>query len=89
MFKDTQQKDPVAYNYVEEVPIKCNIFSYSDEDRTCTDVFCTIIGVVFSLVLLIFAFTWFNWGNSYIKVDTYVKTHFPTDSSGALCGVDD
>jgi hypothetical protein len=58
-----QNGPPVTYNYAEEVPIKCNIlYLYIDEHRSCTDVFCTIVGLLFSAVLIILGITFFKWG---------------------------
>lgn len=65
---------PVPYNFTEEVPIKY-------EHRTCTDVFCTIIGLLFSVIMIVFGLTLFDY-------DSYIKSNFPTDSDGKLCGVD-
>lgn len=30
----------------------------------------------------------FNWGTFFNNLDTFVKSNFPTDSDGNLCGVD-
>lgn len=42
---------------------------------------CIIVGLVFSLVMIILGITLFNY-------DNYVKSNFATDSDGKLCGVD-
>jgi|688.fasta_scaffold135502_2 hypothetical protein len=58
-----QNGPPVTYNYTEEVPIKCNIlYLCIDEHRSCTDVFCTIVGLLFSVVMIILGITFFKWG---------------------------
>ncbi len=79
---------PVPYNFTEEVPIKCNSFSNLDEHRTCTDVFCTIIGLLFSVIMIVFGLTLFDYGTASLSLDSYIKSNFPTDSDGKLCGVD-
>lgn len=58
----------------DEIPIKY-------EDRNCTDVCCLVVGIAFTLIMAIISFSIYDY-------DTYVKSSFPTDSDGRLCGVD-
>ena len=50
--------------------------------------FCIILGVTFSVLLILIAL--FGYNNCKIKhyLDHYIQSNFPTDSDGKLCGVD-
>ena len=38
--------------------------------------------------MAIISFSIYDYGNLFFILDTYVKSSFPTDSDGRLCGVD-
>lgn len=64
-------------------------YSYVDSKRTCTDVFCLIFGVVFSLIMLILALALYNYCTSINNYAAkFYKANFPSDSNGSLCGID-
>lgn len=43
----------------------------ADEDRTCTDVFCLIIGLVYSLTIFILAIVLFDYSISHFMKITF------------------
>lgn len=57
-----------------------------DASRVCTDKVCIIFGLAFILVLFIITFSLYDEGNPYSYLETYLKSSFPTDSDGRLCG---
>ena len=52
------------------MPIECNYADSLDDHRTCTDVLCIIVGVVFSLVMIILGITLFNYGTHSLTQTT-------------------
>ena len=44
--------------------------------------------MLFSLAMLLVCIFAYNQGNSSNHSEKYIKTNFPTDSSGRLCGID-
>lgn len=59
-----------------------------DEKRNCTDIFCLIIGLVFSIALIAIFMTFYKFGTILSIQDTYVKSTYPSDSDGKVCGYD-
>ena len=45
----------------DEIPIECKILLKPDEDRNCTDMCCLIIGVLFTIVLVVIGFSVYNY----------------------------
>ena len=79
------------YESIESVPTPCTAYCYDrlDDERNCTDICCCGIGILFTLVMLLFAIFGMETGTlSAIITEKYVKSNFPTDSEGRLCGVD-
>lgn len=58
------------------------------DERTCTDIFCLILGVSFTVIMLIAATASYNHRNKFYKQENYLKSNFPADSDGSLCGYD-
>lgn len=58
------------------------------DERTCTDIFCLILGVSFTVIMLIAATVCYNHGTTFYNKENYLKTNFPADSDGSLCGHD-
>jgi len=61
---------------------------YLEKHRYCTDKLCIYIGVSFTIILLILTAVLFNNGKYKIYKDHYIKTSFPSDSDGRVCGID-
>lgn len=59
-----------------------------DNKRTCTDVFCLIVGLLFSIIMIILALVLFNYGKNSHYSANYFQANFPADSDGVLCGKD-
>lgn len=57
-----------------------------DINRRRTDVCCTIWAVLFSVTLLVYAIAAINTGTSESYAGNLIKTNFPTDGAGKLCG---
>lgn len=57
---------------IKDVPIK-------DNQRNCTDIICTIIGITFGIFMFIMAIV-------LMKKDNYYRSNFPTDSNKIPCG---
>ena len=55
------------------------MFLFIDDERSCTDIFCLIVGILFTVIMIVLAVVVFNY-------DTFLKSSFPTDSDGKLCG---
>ena len=47
-----------------------------------------MIGILFTVVMLVISFAIFNQGIIVKYLDTFVKSNFPTDSDGRTCGFD-
>lgn len=51
------------------------------DKRTCTDLFCTIIGAAFTLLILVGAI-------AVMDLNNLQKITYPTDSQGRMCTLD-
>lgn len=58
------------------------------DERTCTDIFCIVLGVSFTVIMLIAATVSYNHRNKFHNPENYLKSNFPADSDGSLCGYD-
>lgn len=72
-------------NFQQQVKLSYNNLV---DERTCTDVFCLILGVSFTVIMLIIATACYNHGISFYNTENYLKSNFPADSDGSLCGFD-
>lgn len=50
--------------------------------------FCAVIGILYTLSLVVAAFIVFNNGTIAHMLDHYMRTSFPSDSQGRVCGYD-
>jgi hypothetical protein len=71
-FRNPGETKLVFYEELSKVPIE-------NDDRRCTDILCTIIGLGFTIALAILAIITFD-------KPQYLKEVFPADTEGFTCG---
>ena len=59
-----------------------------ESDRKCTDLVCTFGGLLFTIVLILFALFMYNYSTIYIDIAHEIRTSFPSDSQGRVCGLE-
>lgn len=80
------KKEPLQpYGALTEVPIACKYLAYVDNDRTCTDVCCIILGVIFFLGMLVPTFFLYNDSIYFVTAVNFQRSNFATDSDGNVC----
>lgn len=72
----------------EELPLPGTFVVYADHQRKRTDICCTIWAVLFSASLFVFAVYSLNASIIHAKQGHLVRSYFPVDSHGKLCGYD-
>lgn len=77
-----------SINKSNKFPLNVNTSLTLDDQRNCTDVFCLVIGVVLTLIMLLIAIFGYEQCKIIINAEKFIKTNFPADSEGRLCGVE-
>lgn len=69
-----QRRPPQRYPFLD-----------SDKDRNCTDIVCTLIGLLFGTFMLIMAFVLMKKCTPPFIQENYYKSNYPTDSDFVPC----
>ena len=59
-----------------------------ESERRCTDLVCTFVGLSFTLILILCAFFMYNYSTNFLYIAHEIRTSFPSDSMGRVCGLE-
>jgi len=78
----------IPVSSIQQLPIKGTASYHLENERYRTDLFCTLISVLFALVLLVAAGWKFTACNNLIHEVNLKKITYPVDSEGITCGLE-